>query len=106
MGRIRLFAMAPFSLADLAHPIVQAPLGGGPSTPALSAAVSRAGGLGFLAAGYKNPEAVRRELAELRSLLPGGAPFGGFKASGLGRELGPDAPDAFTEVKNVFIATD
>jgi acyl-CoA reductase-like NAD-dependent aldehyde dehydrogenase len=34
------------------------------------------------------------------------APFGGFKQSGLGRELGPDAPDAFTETKNVFIATD
>jgi acyl-CoA reductase-like NAD-dependent aldehyde dehydrogenase len=33
-------------------------------------------------------------------------PFGGFKHSGLGRELGPDALDAFTEVKNVFIATD
>jgi acyl-CoA reductase-like NAD-dependent aldehyde dehydrogenase len=33
-------------------------------------------------------------------------PFGGFKRSGLGRELGPDALDAFTEVKNVFIATD
>jgi acyl-CoA reductase-like NAD-dependent aldehyde dehydrogenase len=33
-------------------------------------------------------------------------PFGGFKQSGLGRELGPDAPDAFTETKNVFIATD
>ena len=32
-------------------------------------------------------------------------PFGGFKQSGLGRELGPDAPDAFSEVKNVFIAT-
>jgi acyl-CoA reductase-like NAD-dependent aldehyde dehydrogenase len=33
-------------------------------------------------------------------------PFGGFKQSGLGRELGPDATDAFTDVKNVFIATD
>jgi len=32
-------------------------------------------------------------------------PFGGFKQSGLGRELGPDAPDAFTETKNVFIST-
>ncbi len=31
-------------------------------------------------------------------------PFGGFKQSGLGRELGPDAPHAFTEEKNVFIA--
>ncbi|HUJ07765.1 MAG TPA: aldehyde dehydrogenase family protein [Streptosporangiaceae bacterium] len=32
-------------------------------------------------------------------------PFGGFKQSGLGRELGPDALDSFTETKNVFIAT-
>lgn len=31
-------------------------------------------------------------------------PFGGFKGSGIGRELGPDALDAFTELKNVFIA--
>ena len=31
-------------------------------------------------------------------------PFGGYKQSGLGRELGPDAPYAFTEEKNVFIA--
>ncbi|MCB0930563.1 MAG: aldehyde dehydrogenase [Mycobacterium sp.] len=31
-------------------------------------------------------------------------PFGGFKRSGLGRELGPDAPEHFTETKNVFIA--
>jgi acyl-CoA reductase-like NAD-dependent aldehyde dehydrogenase len=33
-------------------------------------------------------------------------PFGGFKKSGLGRELGPDALLNFTEVKNLFIATD
>ncbi|WP_205472253.1 aldehyde dehydrogenase [Nocardioides sp. SYSU D00038] len=31
-------------------------------------------------------------------------PFGGYKQSGLGRELGPDAPMAFTEEKNVFLA--
>jgi acyl-CoA reductase-like NAD-dependent aldehyde dehydrogenase len=32
-------------------------------------------------------------------------PFGGFKQSGIGRELGPDALDSFTEVKNLFIST-
>jgi len=32
-------------------------------------------------------------------------PFGGYKQSGLGRELGPDAVDSFTETKNVFIST-
>jgi len=33
-------------------------------------------------------------------------PFGGFKQSGLGRELGPDALDAFSDTKNVFISTE
>ncbi|SDK15163.1 Acyl-CoA reductase [Nonomuraea maritima] len=33
-------------------------------------------------------------------------PFGGFKQSGLGRELGPDALTAFTETKNVFISSE
>jgi acyl-CoA reductase-like NAD-dependent aldehyde dehydrogenase len=33
-------------------------------------------------------------------------PFGGMKQSGLGRELGPDALDSFTDVKNVFLATE
>jgi betaine-aldehyde dehydrogenase len=33
-------------------------------------------------------------------------PFGGFKQSGLGRELGPDAPNSFTDVKNVFISNE
>ncbi|MGH3433196.1 MAG: aldehyde dehydrogenase family protein, partial [Thermocrispum sp.] len=33
-------------------------------------------------------------------------PFGGFKQSGLGRELGPDAVAAFTETKNVFVAVE
>jgi betaine-aldehyde dehydrogenase len=32
-------------------------------------------------------------------------PFGGFKQSGYGRELGPDALDYYTELKNVFLAT-
>jgi betaine-aldehyde dehydrogenase len=33
-------------------------------------------------------------------------PFGGFKQSGVGRELGPDALDYYTEVKNVYFATE
>jgi betaine-aldehyde dehydrogenase len=33
-------------------------------------------------------------------------PFGGFKQSGLGRELGPDAPNAFTDEKNIFISNE
>jgi nitronate monooxygenase len=63
-----------FSLSRLEHPIVQAPMGGGPSTPALAAAVSEAGGLGFLAAGYRSAAAVREEIGELRRLT--GRPFG------------------------------
>jgi nitronate monooxygenase len=58
----------PFSLSQLEHPIVQAPMAGGPSTPALAAAVSEAGGLGFLAAGYRAPDSVRADIAELRAL--------------------------------------
>jgi nitronate monooxygenase len=63
-----------FSLAGLEHPIVQAPMGGGPSTPALAAAVAEAGGLGFLAAGYKTADAVRADVEALRELTP--RPFG------------------------------
>jgi nitronate monooxygenase len=50
----------------LRRPIVQAPMAGGPSTVALAAAVCEAGGLGFLAAGYKAPSVVRDELRALR----------------------------------------
>src|SRR5688572_18111543 len=57
----------------LAHPVVIAPMAGGPSTPGLVAAAAAAGAVGFLAAGYKTPEAVAREVAELRaSRLPFG----------------------------------
>ena len=61
-------------LHALDRPIVQAPLAGGPSTPALAAAVSEAGGLGFLAAGYKAADTVRDDVAALRALT--GRPFG------------------------------
>jgi nitronate monooxygenase len=55
-------------LSELREPVVQAPLAGGASTPRLAAAVSEAGGLGFLAAGYKSAAAVRDDIRELRSL--------------------------------------
>ncbi|HEY6525156.1 MAG TPA: nitronate monooxygenase [Solirubrobacteraceae bacterium] len=63
-----------FDLRSLEYPIVQAPMAGGPSTPALAAAVGEAGGLGFLAAGYKTPEAVADDIAQLR--IASDAPFG------------------------------
>src|SRR4051794_20317678 len=61
-------------LERLELPIVQAPLAGGASTPALAAAVCEAGGLGFLAAGYKTADAVRADLETLRGLTA--RPFG------------------------------
>jgi len=63
-----------FFPSQLEHPIVQAPMGGGPSTPVLAAAVSEAGGLGFLAAGYIAPAAVREDLAAVRAFT--GRAFG------------------------------
>ena len=48
-------------------PVVGAPLAGGSSTPELTAAVSDAGGLGFIAAGYKTVDEVRREIEHVRA---------------------------------------
>ncbi|MER8117492.1 nitronate monooxygenase [Streptomyces sp. NPDC094031] len=63
------------ALTDLLpHPIVQAPMAGGVSGPELAAAVSEAGGLGFLAAGYKTADGVYQEIKRLRSLTD--RPFG------------------------------
>jgi nitronate monooxygenase len=56
------------------HPVVQAPMAGGPSRPELAAAVSEAGGLGNLAAGYKTPEAMHEEIRRLRGMTD--RPFG------------------------------
>jgi nitronate monooxygenase len=50
----------------LTVPVVGAPLAGGPSTPALAAAVSEGGGLGFVAAGYKTAPDVAADIAEVR----------------------------------------
>jgi nitronate monooxygenase len=62
-------------LAELEHPIVLAPLAGGPSTPELTAAVTAAGGFGFFAAGYLSPDTFRDRLAAVRT-LSNGRPFG------------------------------
>ncbi|HVM79891.1 MAG TPA: nitronate monooxygenase [Stellaceae bacterium] len=50
------------------HPVIQAPMGGGPSTPALVAAVSNAGGLGSLGAPYLTPQQILDAVAEVRRL--------------------------------------
>jgi nitronate monooxygenase len=69
-------------LDQLEVPIVQAPLAGGPSTAELAAAVCNAGGLGFVAGGYRAPEALAEVLARVRALTD--RPFGVnlFAASG------------------------
>ncbi|MFF2408960.1 nitronate monooxygenase [Streptomyces sp. NPDC058092] len=62
-------------LTDLCrYPIVQAPMAGGVSCPQLVAAVAEAGGLGFLAAGYKTADGMYHEIKQLRGLT--GRPFG------------------------------
>lgn len=55
-------------------PIVQAPMAGGVSVPQLAAAVCEAGGLGFLAAGYKTADGMYEEIKQLRGLTS--RPFG------------------------------
>jgi nitronate monooxygenase len=62
------------SFPHLMHPIVQAPLSGGPSTPELAAAVSGAGGLGFLAAGYTTASDLDVAIGATHNLTA--APFG------------------------------
>ncbi|MGV9426507.1 nitronate monooxygenase [Streptomyces sp. NPDC003656] len=65
----------PRALADLLTlPIVQAPMAGGVSTPELATAVCEAGALGFLAGGYRAPDALRADIERLRGLTD--RPFG------------------------------
>jgi nitronate monooxygenase len=55
-------------LTGLRRPVIGAPMAGGPSTPALVAAVDAAGGLGFLAAGYRTVAQLDADLAEAARL--------------------------------------
>jgi nitronate monooxygenase len=61
-------------LRDLDSPVVGAPMAGGPSTAGLVAAISEAGALGFLAAGYKPVDKVAAEVEAVRGATS--APFG------------------------------
>lgn len=60
-----------FALADLSVRIVGAPMAGGPSTPALAAAVSNAGGLGFLAGGLVSAQQLADDIVAARKLTSG-----------------------------------
>ncbi|MFV0129964.1 nitronate monooxygenase [Streptomyces sp. HMX112] len=63
------------ALTDLCrYPIVQAPMAGGASCPRLVSAVCDAGGLGFLAAGYKTADGMYQEIKQVRGLTA--RPFG------------------------------
>lgn len=57
-----------FDFSDLEIPLVGAPMAGGPSTPQLAAAVSNAGGLGMLAAGYLNAYQLAEQVKQTREL--------------------------------------
>ncbi|QRY63540.1 nitronate monooxygenase [Gordonia sp. PDNC005] len=59
---------------DLRVPIVGAPMAGGTSTPALTAAVSEAGGFGFHGGAYVSPETLRADVRSIRELTD--QPFG------------------------------
>ena len=82
-------------LDELDVPIVQAPMAGGPSTPALAAAVSEAGGLGFVAAGYKSPDAFADDLAATRELTS--RPFGANLFAPPSSAAAPDVVAAYVD---------
>lgn len=82
-----------FDPRGLDVPVVGAPMAGGASTPALAAAVSRAGGLGFLAAGYKTADRVASELAAVRRVTSGPVGLNLFRVGPY--ELPAEALDAY-----------
>lgn len=62
------------SLLRIHYPIIQAPMAGGPTSPELVSAVSNAGGLGMIGAGYMNGDQIREQIKEVRQLT--NHPFG------------------------------
>ncbi len=79
-------------LERLAVPIVLAPMAGGPSTPALAVAVARAGGLGFLAAGYLTAGRMRQDITATRTQIDD---FGVNVFVGGGEPADPARVDAY-----------
>ena len=71
MGSVLAHFGDMFDLRSLARPVIGAPMAGGPSTPALAAAISDSGGLGFLAAGYKTAGQLADDLTATRGLTSG-----------------------------------
>lgn len=76
-----------FDFSSLPAPIIAAPMAGGPSTPELAAAVSRSGGLGFVAGGYLTAEQLRSKFAQARELASGAAGALGINLFGPGPTL-------------------
>lgn len=64
---------SPLSALGVTLPVIAAPMAGGPTTVDMVLAAARAGSLGFLAAGYKTPEAMHDEISQVRSAA---VPFG------------------------------
>ncbi len=86
-------------LDRLAVPVVLAPLAGGPSTPELTAAVSVAGGLGFVAGGYLSAEELRRRIERTRALTQGPIGVNLFVPG-----PGPTEPDHYADFSARFRA--
>ncbi|KPF68054.1 hypothetical protein IP84_11490 [beta proteobacterium AAP99] len=61
----------PFTFDELQVPIIQAPMAGGPSTPALAAAVIRAGGMGSLGVAYLSGDRIAQDIRQTRALCAG-----------------------------------
>ena len=76
-------------------PLVQAPMAGGPSTPELAAAVSAAGGFGYVAGGYLSPDDLRQALDRTRALTD--APIGVNLFVPGSREVDDDAISRYAE---------
>ncbi len=95
MGARCIIPVMSAILDELAIPVVQAPMAGGPSTPALAAAVNRGGGLGFLAAGYLTPARLADDIETLLGLTD--RPFGVNLFVGGGSAADPARVQAYAQ---------